>query len=270
MNKQLATTQAVMAVTLAATLLSPALVSAATVNADVMAGMDASGTPAVRIAADFCTNLTTWNSTVDDRLTAAQATLATRQSDLTTAVQDRKTTRGQDLTDLRTQQDADRASIYAQLAVKATTDSQKQALAQFETTIDAAMQARRASVDAALAAYWQGIDGVLATRQAAVQKTEQDFSTSLQSAFSAATSSCNAGTSGIAVRTTFGIAVRTAASTFTQDRKGIDKAGPQIKALAQTRNLAIAKAIATFKTAAQAAEAQLKVSFAASASATTN
>lgn len=253
---------------IAGSLLLPAVSFAALglgLNGSVRAGASASGTQ-VSAGVNFCTNLASFTSQVNARLATAQTNLDNRQQNIQTEFQTRENNRAQDLANLRGEQDQDRAAIYAKLSAKATTTAETQAVADFKATIEAAVTVRRSAVDSAIAAYWTGVHNIIQTRQTAVTTARQNYVAAIQAALSNAASQCSAGTAAATVRTSFAAAVKAANQKFATDRQAVDKAGPQIKVLAQTRNLAVQTAISNFKTAAEGARVKLKAAFSASAS----
>jgi len=209
----------------------------------------------------FCSNLSTFSSTVNARLSMAQTNLNSRQTQRNSNVTNREAKRTKELTDLRAAQDSERIAIYAKLGVKATTTSETQAVAEFKATIEAAVTVRRAAVNAAMDAYGAGLDSVLQARQAAVQTARQNLNASILAAITAAQKACSDGTASATVRANFAASVKAAQTQFITDRKAIDKAGPQIKALAKTRNAAVKKAMDDFHTAAENARVELKAAF---------
>ena len=255
---------ALLGITLVASLVSPGLASAATVGAGLNVGGSVSGT--VRTTVNFCTALSAFSTTVNERLTAATNRLDARQQWIETTASDRKSEHAQALSDLRARQDQDRLAVYAKLSAKATTAPQKTAELQFQASMDAAMTVRRAAVDAAVDAYWTGVMNVLTARKAATVKAEQDLAAALKTSLASATSACASGMAPATVRLDFATSVKADLSAFATERMNIEKAGPQIKALVQTRNAAVLKATSDFKLSAEKADADLKAAWSASAS----
>jgi hypothetical protein len=239
---------------LVAAALAP-LVSFAALGVNLKAVANVSG------GSNFCTNLPTFSTNLNTKLTTAENNLTTKQQSIVTEAQTRETTRATALAATRAAADQNRAAIYVKLNTQATTSTEKDAVATFQTTIEADVAARRALVDTAISTYWSGVMSVLSTRQAAVQTAEQNYATAMQAALSAATTSCAASTTPATVRTTFAAAVKAATTQFATDRKAIDKSGPQIKALGQARNTSVASAFATFDAQAKAAGVTLKAAF---------
>jgi len=210
---------------------------------------------------NFCTNLPTLSSQINAKITSGETNLAARQQEALQAAQDRMTKRAQALAVTRTQGDQERVAIYAQLSAKATTTAQSQAVAQFQAAIEAGVTARRAAVDAAIRAYWSGVSAALSARQAAIKTAEQNFTVSLQAALTTATTECSSGVAAATARAHFAASLKSAQVKFISDRKAVDKTGPQIKALVQTRNAAVEAAMSAFKATAVKARADLKVAF---------
>lgn len=241
----------------AASLLLPAFALAALPVRQNTQGT-ASSTPAV----NFCTTLPQLTAQINNRLAQSTTNLQNRQQEIQTKVQERQTTRTQQLTQARIKANQDRQVIYQQLMAKATTDAQKQAVITFQNTIEAAVTTRQTAVDAARQAYWSALDNALVSRKTAVDTARQNFFSAVQTALTTASSQCTAGTAPATVRQTFQAALQTAKTQFSANRKAVDKIGPQVKALVQTRNTAIKKAMDDFKKTAEQARLTLKTAFA--------
>jgi hypothetical protein len=210
---------------------------------------------------NFCTQLSTLSAKLTTKQGDTETKLRQRKATTTQEQTDRKNKRAQQLAEMRAKADAERASMYEQLLVKATTSAQKQAVADFKVAIEAAVTARRTAVDAAIKAYWDGVASIMNARKEAVTNAGADLKTTVKKALDTAKSECDAGTAPATVRQNFANTLKAAKTELTNDRKAIDKAGTQIKALAETRNAAIKKAIDDFKKMAEKARATFKAAF---------
>lgn len=243
-------------------LLAPTLASA-TLSANTEIKTEANGSVQIKpVASDFCSTITSRSSQITSKVTAAQNGLAAKQAQRLADEQMRQTAHQQELTKLRAQADADRVAMYAQLAAKATTTAQSLAVAAFKATIEPAVTARRAAVDAAIQTYWPGVASVLAARQAAVKTAEDNLATAIQAAIATATTECATPNNSTVAKAHFTASVKAANTQFMTDRKAIDKASTQIKALATTRKTAVDKAINDFKKIAEGARVTLKAALA--------
>ena len=246
-------------VSLVGLLFLPALALAAEVNGSMRA--NASSSASVGVGINFCTNLPKLKTQIETRLTAAQSKLKASQDKRLANLQERQSKRAEQLKALRAAQDAARAAIYVKLTAKATTTAQSQAVVKFKADMEAAVIVRRSAVDAAIATYWTALNNDLKNRQAAVMTAEQNFISAMNTALSTASSECGSATAGATVRAHFGTSIEAAKSKFAQDRKAIDKFGPQVKISILARNQAIQKAVTDFKAAVEKARVELKVVF---------
>lgn len=212
-------------------------------------------------AVNFCTNLPNLTTQVNTRISANEKNLESRQQQRQTQVQERQTKREQQLGQIRTNGDQDRQAIYQQLMAKATTEEQKQAVTAFQNAIEAAVTTRRTAVDAALKTYWAALDSALAARRTAVATARQNFSASIQAALTTASTQCSSGVAPATVRKNFQASLEAAKTQFATNRKAIDKIGPQVKTIVQTRNAAVKKAMTDFKATAEQARTELKAAF---------
>lgn len=220
--------------------------------------------PALNAGVNFCTIVDTWSTDVAGKIARARNSLKDRQGKLGSRVDERKEQRDEKLGDVREKHNDNRDSRYDRLTTKAITDAQKQAVADFRSSMESAVTARRAAVDAARTAYWNGVNQLVDSRQGSVTQVVDAYAASLESALATAKSECANGVAPATAREHFGTALRTANATFVEGRKAIERFGPQVRTLAETRNQAIKKAMTDFKTAAEAARAKLKAAFAAS------
>ena len=160
-----------------------------------------------------------------------------------------------------------RQVIYARLNSKAITDAQKQAVATFQTTLEAAVTAREAAVDAARTTYRQSFDQLVSQHQTTADTTLTTFQTAVQAAIAQASGQCAGGVAPATVRDTFQAAMQAARSARQTGTGKTDSIATQLQQLAQTRNAAIQSALQTYQTAMQAAVGTLKVAFGQSATA---
>lgn len=252
------------AVLTVAVLISPAFVLADNGQSRNPAA-DASQQKNAAAAQNFCTRLSDYSSRVINQINDSKNKLSSNRDDQSKTIADRRRQEDRELQQTRITDQQRRQSAFNQLDAMATTDAEKQAVSQFETTIIAAIRARQSAVDAAMHAYQTGVKNIIARRGTAEQTAEQNFENAVQAAITNATAQCAAGTSATSVRDTLNAALKAARTQFQADRKAVDKAGSQISALAQTRNAAVKKAMSDFQTALNSARTALKAAFARSA-----
>ncbi len=154
-----------------------------------------------------------------------------------------------------------RQNIYAELKDKATTDAEKQAVANFQNAIEAAVTTRESAIDAARAAFRQGVNQLVPQHQTDAKQVLLTFQSSLQSAIEQALSQCSSGINPTTVWATLQSALQAARSARQSGVQQIDKIGPQIQQLAQTRDAAVKQAMQTYQSALRAAVNTLKAAF---------
>ncbi|HVO86803.1 MAG TPA: hypothetical protein VMT23_03760 [Candidatus Binatia bacterium] len=209
----------------------------------------------------FCANLPTTISTINSNIASLTGKLNTAQSSRLSTLNDRWAKADQTLTTSRAGWAAARQTQFAKLEAKATTDAQKAAVTTFESTITTAINTRESANDAARATYRSGVTSLVNTKQSTTNGQVTTFTDAVNAAEAAATAGCQSSPSSATNRTTFQAALKSARTTYSGDRTGDSNIATQVKALAQTRDAAIAANDATFKAAASAAETALKAAF---------
>jgi len=154
-----------------------------------------------------------------------------------------------------------RQAMYDKLMERATTDAQKAAVTQFETTIEAAVTERQTSIDAAIKEFRTSVASLRDSKKSTLTEGVDTFKQAVQAAASAATSQCEAGTDPKTVRQDFQTALQSARTKLQSARQSVDTTKEGISALAQTREGAIQTAFKTFQTQIDAARAELKKAF---------
>ncbi len=202
------------------------------------------------LAQKYLTNVTNQINKLTSRIdTEGQDVTANRQKADTTLAQKRSTW------------EQNRQAIYTKLDNRATTTVQQQAVATFKTTIEAAITTRENAIDAAQTAFRQGFDQLITVHQTDAKQVLTAYQTALQAAINQADNSCSSGTTAATVRTSFHSALEAARQARVASTQGIDKIGPQVAALTQTRKDAIQQAVQNFQTVEQAAVAALRAAF---------
>ena len=198
--------------------------------------------------------------------------LAKRIGDVQSKLHDRQQNRDEDWTarwdnqdaklgTLRTEQDARREEWYAKLEAGNPTDSQQKAIETFRETVDSAVDDRRSSVDDANKAFREAVGKLSDTRQSAVDGLSNDFQSAVDAAVAAAKKGCDDGKDAKTIRTDFRAAIDAARKTLQNGRDKRIGIGTDVSALAKTRDVAIRKAMDTFKSALAAATSELKKAF---------
>ncbi len=208
----------------------------------------------------FCATLdkraTEVNSKIDDK----KEKLDIRQHDRLNKKSADRSERDTKLEMHRDGWDDHRGERITKLEAKATTDAQKAAVAQFNTTMTAAINARRSAIDTAISTFRTGVDSITGTRVSAVDTAIATFKTARQSALEKAKTDCAAGVDSKTAKATFEASMKAALNTFKAAKTAVIKKN-DVTVLSQARKAAIEKAVADFKVTMDAAQATLKLAF---------
>ncbi len=156
--------------------------------------------------------------------------------------------------------DSSRDKVYTTLATKAKTQKEKDALLEFRKAIDAAVEARRASVDRAVGDFKTKVDESMLARKRAVEEAIAEFNASADLALSLANTDCKNGVASATARATYLASLERARLALEADLASI-KSGERLRTLVKERQSAIEAAAREFKTAVGKAEERLKSAF---------
>ena len=206
----------------------------------------------------FCNRFTEMAGKIGTGLATGRGEFEERRDTRVEHMDDGRDTRDAKLGDGRSEADAKRSEMYAALEGKADTDAKKAAVAEFQKTVEAAVDTRREAFDDALQAFRTGADALLSDRQEDMQGAADQFEAAMKAALDKAKSDCEAGTAPATVRSNFQTALVAAHKALQEDRSNSEKISTEIRALADTRHAAVEKAMNDFKTTVEAAAAKLK------------
>lgn len=161
----------------------------------------------------------------------------------------------------RTTADAKRDAEFQALQDKATTETKKQAVAIFVSTVKAAIATRRASFEKARETFRKGVDELVTTHKTQADSQVSAYRLSVANAFTKAETSCASGTSGPEVLATLKTDLANARKTYQDGRQTDTTFAEQIKALEKTRKAALESAQKAFKETVEAARESLKKSW---------
>lgn len=214
-----------------------------------------------RMQAMFCSRFTDAATKIGSGMAEGRGRFEKRRDNRLDDVEDGRSSRDAKFEDKRSDADGDRSEMYANLEAKADTDAKKEALSDFKKTIEEAVDDRRDAVDAALLAFRTGVDAAIAGRKDDMQGAVDTFQAAVDAALAKAKSDCENGTAPATVRTNFLSALEAARKTLQSDHQESERVGEQVKALAETRRIAIKKALDDFKATVEAATLELKKAF---------
>ncbi len=210
----------------------------------------------------------TFCSRFNDRAKVIATTLAERKGQFdryknnqTSTREEGRSNRDALLEDQRSEDDQKRSEIYTTLGTKVTTEAEKSAVADFESTVEKAVGVRQAVVDDTVAAFRRSVDTAVAGRKNETESAVEKFQSAVKEATAKAQSSCNAGTDPALVRSTFRSSLEANRFVLKTDRGAAEKVGMQVKSLAETRRVTIKKALDDFRTTVKVAQEKLKKVF---------
>lgn len=215
----------------------------------------------------FCSIISSSVDGVRGRLAERQSELSSFRTERDSEMKSRRSEWADHRADLRKEHDDNRTERYAKITVHAETDVEKAAVVTFQASVDAAVKARRASVDAAHATFKTGIDKAIADRKVKLDAAMAAFKTAMTAALDKAKADCAVGMDGATVRASYKLSVDAAIAKLQADRKAFDKIGETVKALVDARRAVVEKAHADFKAAVEQARTTLKAALALDASA---
>ncbi|MCK9360749.1 hypothetical protein M0Q28_00775 [Patescibacteria group bacterium] len=252
-------TQRAVSILALAGLALPSVAAAQTLN--VNANVRAPGLNA-EVRADVCSKIGTHFLDVESKLVDLRVKLDARSNDREQKLEERRADRLEKVSDREKQSDERRAELATKLEAHATTDAQRAAILKFQADVRAAVEARRVAYQAANEAFRRGVDASVTARRTQVEASVTLFRTSVKAALEKAKTDCAAGVSAATVKANLLAALKAARTRFESDRKAIDRVGTQVKALAETRKAAHAKAMTVFKADMEKARVALKAAFA--------
>ncbi|MFA9262518.1 MAG: hypothetical protein ACEQSB_04160 [Undibacterium sp.] len=209
----------------------------------------------------FCTKLSERSSDILAKINARIDKRDGLQDSRVQKLSEKRTSWDKQRTENRNERESARGQRYDTLQNKANTDAEKEAVATFEKSIEAAVSTREAAVDAAVAKYRKGIDASLGDHQGDVDAVLSAFQKSVASAFSKATSSCGNGTDIKTVRATLKAELKQARTDLKADYQNIDRVKDTRPALKATRDKEVKTALDTFKIAVEEARQALRKAF---------
>lgn len=211
---------------------------------------------------NVCTKISSASGVLRGLLEKQKGDRGGKRESLIKNLTDRKQKIDEKLDSLRDNGDAKRNANYDKLLEKATTDTQKQAVETFKTTIEKAVTDRRAAVDTALKTFRDGIAGITQTREQGLEDALNKMKTAVDTAFSQAEADCNAEVEPTTIRTNLQNALKAAKTQFETDRKALEQTKTQLETLKKTRDENIKAALDTFKETTKQATTTLKAAFA--------
>jgi hypothetical protein len=211
--------------------------------------------------ASFCSRIDQIIAPIEQRIADREGKLEARWQEVDANLTKREADRMARLSDYRNTRDDNREAQYAKLEAKATTDAQKQAVANFKATVEAAVVTRKAAVDSAIASLQQSVDQSIEARRAKITTATHEFKSAKSAAIAKAKVDCSAGVDPKTIRETFRASMKAAQDKFKSDYQVIEKLKGSFESVRVTKQQAVKTAIADFKTVVEKAKADLKAAF---------
>lgn len=150
------------------------------------------------------------------------------------------------LSQKRTQWDADRAQQYEKMTDLATTDSQKQAIDIFKSSIETAVTVRRTSVDTAINTYFQSTSTALKIQDDQLAASKKNFVASVAIAINNAESDCKTGKNAEQIRSNLSSALANARNQLELTRKDLNNLENSLSTARKTEISSINSAVNSF------------------------
>ncbi|MBU1132627.1 hypothetical protein KKC32_05295 [Patescibacteria group bacterium] len=206
----------------------------------------------------FCDKFSAWTEKVKNRIVENDAKLENWRAQNLNKRMERLTAQDGKSEQNRKRWDENRTNHFSKLEEKAQTDEQRQALIKFQESVNAAVSARRASMDAAKSAFREGISAKLQARKSKTDEVISAYRNGIDGIIEKINADCDTGADQKELRTTGMSALKNAKTKFQSDRKAIEKVNVSLETLLSTRKKAMEKAQADFKSALEKAKEELK------------
>ncbi|MFZ2188371.1 MAG: hypothetical protein WAV73_02290 [Candidatus Moraniibacteriota bacterium] len=173
----------------------------------------------------------------------------------------KKTEKEATLSSNRASWDANRDAQFKALEERAQTEEQKKAVADFETTTRAAIEARRLASDSAIKTFQDGIQAAITTRNGQVDQLLASAKEARQKLLDTAKADCAAGKDAKTVMANFRSGMQASRAKTQTDKQNVTKVNTQVQALIATRKASMDKAFSDFKATMEKARVALKKAF---------
>lgn len=167
---------------------------------------------------------------------------------------ERRQFREKQLTQMREHYNKVRDEHYAKLAELADTEIKKQAVADLQQAIEAAVQARKDAVDLAIDQFRNDLDQAIVDRKNAIDQSVDNYHNTVKMALQNAQNDCQNGEDMNQIRTTLRNSIKEAKNQYKTDLEGIEKIGDIVQSLIDNRKAAFQAAFDEFKIALKQAK----------------
>lgn len=211
-----------------------------------------------RTGPNFCSRIEGEASKLGERLTNQLSKIREHQTAAASRLETKRDELETKRDELRAAHDARIAAHIAKLGDRAQTDTQKLAVAAFQTAVTNAIDARRDAYDAAIRAFHDGTNQILQERKTAIDGRLASAKEKYDAAAAKANADCAAGTAPRAVREAFVSAIKSAKNSSDAVKSAHDTFKAKFEALKEARKTAVKAAHDAFRAAVEAARNTLK------------
>ncbi len=219
-------------------------------------------TPKVSYAAqkteNFCSALSAKSENLNLKIQTKQAEILTENDKKQLLLKNSREIRQADLDNLRALANQRLGTRLDGIEKTAKTKTQKQAVNNFKTLVDLAIQTRKTTIDSIVNSFQKGLDGTISSYQIEIQNALEDFKKALNAAETKAKTSCANKSNPETVKTNFNLQIKIATEAFNLRRKNLNSLDAKLQKLKDTRNAEVAKADEKFKTEVNQAAQKLK------------
>lgn len=163
--------------------------------------------------------------------------------------------------EIRTRKEANLKVHFDMLEEKAETEEQKNAVAEFEKSLQTALATRNTSIDATLSQFRVEVKKLQTERKTELEKEVSAFLSSQKEAFSKAKLDCASGVDSETVKNDLKKSLTSEKEEFQVVKSNAEKNRMQMQMLIQTRNQAMQEAKDAFRISVETSAKDLKVVF---------
>lgn len=205
---------------------------------------------------DFCQNIDAIATRITSDMNDKDGHWDGKKTDRFGKISDRRIHRDEVRGDHREMRDVKHDTRIEALMAKADTDAERAAVTKFETTLNNAVETRRAAIDAAVKTFRTGVDNLVNGRFGTLDTNIAAFRAAMEDAIEKAKADCAVDKDP---KPEFQAAVKAARDNFKTAKPELIK--EEIKKLADARKVAVDAAVSAFKTTMKAAFEELKTAF---------
>ena len=212
-------------------------------------------------ADNFCTRLSGREADLDKATAQRESSVSQYQQDQIARIAKNRADQDKQIELNRANQDTEFAKRISHLEARAKTQTQKDAVATYQSTINAATVVRRASIDSASNTFRTGVDAAVTARHSGMKSAVSAFIGNIDTAIAKAKTDCTANVKPSTVQRAFQNDLDAARSTFKTAKSNLPNLVAQIETLRASRVASVETARGVFKTAARAAKTALENAF---------